>query len=608
MKERGDFTADRRLIWLSALAIPTGVICAFVALVLQRLIAFFTNVFYYQEFTVPTDLISPVEAVVGHLGLWSIVIPVIGGLIIGFMARYGSDRIRGHGIPEAMEAILIGQSRMQPKVAILKPLSSAVSIGSGGPFGAEGPIIMTGGAFGSIFAQVFHMSAAERKTLLVAGASGGMAATFGTPVAAVLLAVELLLFELKPRSLVPVALASAVAAVVRGLLANNEFLSIGKDPLFVAIPPHASLGIDGLLAAALVGLLAGVMSLLLTVAVYAAEDAFQHLPIHWMWWPAIGGLAVGIGGYFEPHALGVGYDIIDRLLQGNYVTQALIGLMIVKCLIWAIALGSGTSGGVLAPLLIMGGCLGALESGFLPGGDKGLWPLISMAAVMGGTMRSPLTGTLFALELTHDINLLLPLLIASVISHAFTVLVMKRSILTEKVARRGYHVSREYSVDPLEILSIGEVMTTEVTTIPAAMPVKELLGKYFFGSGHPRHQGFPVVDAAGNLLGVVTRSNLLEHWVSAMLQQGQGNELVPSIITYDLLDREPIVAYPWEACRTAAERMAQAGVGRLPVVSPDNPKKLVGLVTRSDLLKGRARYVEEEAKRERFLGGWTAAQ
>jgi CBS domain-containing protein len=278
--------------------------------------------------------------------------------------------------------------------------------------------------------------------------------------------------------------------------------------------------------------------------------------------------------------------------------------MLVKCLIWAIAPGSGTSGGVLAPLLIMGGSLGALESTFLPVGDAHLWALVSMAAVMGGTMRSPLTGTVFALELTHDINLLLPLLMAAVISHAFTVLVMKRSILTEKVARRGYHVSREYSVDPLEILSVGEVMTTNVITVPASLPVKELLSKYFFGSGHPRHQGFPVVDAAGDLLGMVTRSNLLEHWVSSMLQpakDGSPAEVHP-IITYDLLDRQPITAYPWESCRTAAERMAQAGVGRLPVVSPDNPDKLVGLITRSDLLKGRARYVEEEAKRERFIG------
>jgi H+/Cl- antiporter ClcA len=606
--ERGDFTADRRLIWLSALAIPIGVICAFVALVLQRLIGFFTNVFYYGDFTFPLELVSPVQGV-ANLGWWSILIPVAGGLIIGLMAYYGSERIRGHGIPEAMEAILIGQSRMQPKVAVLKPLSSAVSIGSGGPFGAEGPIIMTGGAFGSIFAQIFHMSSAERKTLLVAGAAGGMAATFGTPVAAVLLAVELLLFELKPRSLVPVALASAVAALVRGQLAGYEYFSIGMDPLF-RINPHPFLGMDGLLAAGLVGLLAGVMSLLLTLAVYAAEDAFHYLPIHWMWWPAIGGLAVGIGGFLEPQALGVGYEIIERLLQGQLLAGALIGLMIVKCLIWAIALGSGTSGGVLAPLLIMGGCLGALEATFLPDGGPGLWPLISMAAVMGGTMRSPLTGTLFALELTHDMNLLLPLLIAAVVSHAFTVLVMKRSILTEKVARRGYHVSREYSVDPLEILSIGEVMTTQVVAIPASTPVKDLLGKYFFGSGRPRHQGFPVVDTAGNLLGVITRSNLLEHWIADVLQRQKDAEVdeINPIIAYDLLDRESITAYPWESCRTAAERMAQAGVGRLPVVSPEDPRKMVGLVTRSDLLKGRARYVEEEARRERFIGGRTPAE
>jgi H+/Cl- antiporter ClcA len=604
MKERGDFTADRRLIWLSALAIPTGVICAFVALLLQRLIGFFTNLFYYGDLTIPLDLVSPADGVAA-LGLWSVLIPVVGGLIIGLMAYYGSERIRGHGIPEAMEAILIGQSRMQPKVAVLKPLSSAISIGSGGPFGAEGPIIMTGGAFGSIFAQIFHMTSAERKTLLVAGAAGGMSATFGTPVAAVLLAVELLLFELKPRSLVPVALASAVAALVRGLLSDYPYLSIGADPLF-AMPHHRLLGMEGLLAAGLVGLLAGVLSLLLTLAVYTAEDAFHRLPIHWMWWPALGGLAVGIGGYFEPQALGVGYDIIKQLLQeGHLLAGAVVGLMIVKCLIWAIALGSGTSGGVLAPLLIMGGCLGALEANFLPDGGPGLWPLVSMAAVMGGTMRSPLTGTLFALELTHDINLLLPLLIASVVSHAFTVLVMKRSILTEKVARRGYHVSREYSVDPLEILSIGEVMTTQLVTIPASTPVREILGKYFFTSGKPRHQGFPVVDSAGSLLGMITRSNLLEHWVAAMLQQSKDGDLgeVEPIIAYDLVEREPITAYPWESCRTAAERMAQAGVGRLPVVSPDDPKQLMGLVTRSDLLKGRARYVEEEAKRERFIGG-----
>src|SRR5262249_34139626 len=281
MKERGDFTANRRLIWLSILALPVGIMCAIVAMVLQRLIGFFTNVFYYQSLAIPTSLVSPAH---NTLGWWAVLVPVVGGLIIGLMARYGSDRIRGHGIPEAMEAILIGQSRMQPKVAVLKPLSSAISIGSGGPFGAEGPIIMTGGAFGSIFAQVFHMSSAERKTLLVAGAAGGMAATFGTPVAARLLALGVLLFELKTPSLVPAAPASAAAAVVRVLLSTHPWLSLGRDPLF-AMTMHPFFGAAGMISTIGVGLGAGCLSLLLTVAVYAAEDVFQRLPIHWMWWP-----------------------------------------------------------------------------------------------------------------------------------------------------------------------------------------------------------------------------------------------------------------------------------------------------------------------------------
>lgn len=419
-----------------------------------------------------------------------------------------------------------------------------------------------------------------------------------------LLAVELLLFELKPRSLIPVALAAAVAALVRTLLRDtrNPLLSLGPDPLFAMIPPHGQFGLNTLLSCVVVGLLGGLMSLLLTGAVYAAEDGFFHLPVHWMWWPAIGGLVIGIGGYFQPHALGVGYDNIEQLIQGGYPNQ-LVWLMIVKSLIWAIALGSGTSGGVLAPLLIMGGALGALESHFLPGGDNRLWPLVSMAAVMGGTMRSPLTASLFALELTYDMNALLPLLTASIIAHMFTVLVMKRSILTEKVARRGFHVSREYTVDPLERLCVSEVMTTKVVTVSAALSVKELLDGYFLSHRSPRHQAYPVLDEKGDLVGVVTRANLLEDWVAASIR-GDGAMVIEKypIITYDLLSREPITVYPWESCRTAAERMAEAGVGRLPVVSPTDPNKVIGMVTRSDLLKPRARHVAEEIRRERFLG------
>jgi chloride channel protein, CIC family len=590
--EGADFTADRRLVWLSLLGIPVGLLCAVLALALLRLIGLFTNLFYYQRLAFPADVLSPAAS---PLGPWMIAVPVVGGLIIGLMARYGSDRIRGHGIPEALEAILIGRSRMSPRVAVLKPLSSAISIGSGGPFGAEGPIIMTGGACGSLIAQAFHITAAERKTLLVAGAGGGMSATFGTPVAAALLAVELLLFEWKPRSFVPVALASAVAAMVR------PFLGLGAVPLF-SVPIHATPpGLAVLLGSVAVGVLAGGTSMALTTAVYTMEDLFNRLPIHWMWWPAIGGIAVGLGGWLEPRALGVGYDLIAELLRGDYALRMLIVLLVVKAVIWAVALGSGTSGGVLAPLLIIGGAIGGLESSFLPGGDPALWPLLSMAAVMGGTMRSPFTGIVFALELTYDVRLLLPLLIAVVVAHALTVLFLKRSILTEKVARRGHHISREYSLDPLERLAAEQIMTPDPITVAAALPIRTLVRDYFLGTGAHRHQGYPVVGADDELVGIVTKSDLLQEWLGPVLQGDDSPLETGPVITYDVAQRSPITILPRESCRTAAERMAAANVGRLLVVSREDPKRLLGLITRSDLLKARARALEEESARERFI-------
>jgi H+/Cl- antiporter ClcA/predicted transcriptional regulator len=493
---------------------------------------------------------------------------------------------------------------MSPKVAALKPLSSAISIGSGGPFGAEGPIIMTGGATGSIIAQAFHLTAAERKTLLVAGAAGGMSATFATPVAAVLLAVELLLFEWKPRSLIPVALASATAALVRRFL-------LGNGPLF-PVTLHDPLSASVWLTAAGLGVLLGVLAMLLTAAVYAMEDGFHRFRFHWMWWPAIGGLVVGIGGYFEPHALGVGYDLIRGMLQGNIagvlgdpanLTRAVLALVLVKALIWSVALGSGTSGGVLAPLLIMGGGMGAVLSPWLHGSDPALWSLVCVAGVLGGTMRSPLTGTVFALELTHDINALPALLIASVVAYCFTVLVMKRSILTEKIARRGYHVSREYSVDPLELITLESVMTKNVVTVPASLPVAELLRNYFFADGHGLHQAYPVVDASGRCVGVLSRSNLLEGWIADALTTGSASVMsrIEPIIAFDLARGEPVTAYPWESCRVAAERMVEKGVGRLPIIATDGSERVIGIVTRADLLTARAKTVEEEMQRERLL-------
>src|SRR5579883_772721 len=386
-----DFRTDKRVLILSALALPIGAISALVAKALLWLISVITNLAFFHRFSA-----APALPQDHHLGYWVVIVPVLGALIIGLMARYGSEKIRGHGIPEALEAILLGRSLVQPTVAILKPISSAISIGTGGPFGAEGPIIMTGGAFGSIFAQLFHLSSAERKTLLVAGAAGGMAAVFVTPVAAVLLAVELLLFEWKPRSFIPVVVASVTAAALRVPL-------LGAGPIF-PVNAHSALGPQVILMAAGVGLLVGLGSCLLTILVYACEDLFGHMPIHWMWWPALGAVVVGLGGAWDPRVLGVGYETIRELLRGELLGTALISLLLLKALVWSVALGSGTSGGVLAPLLIMGGALGALVGQFVHWGDPGLWAMVGMASMMAGTMRSPLTGLVFALELTHDLE------------------------------------------------------------------------------------------------------------------------------------------------------------------------------------------------------------
>ena len=576
----GDFTITPRVLWISALAVPIGLVASVVALALLRLIGLFTNLFFFGRWS--TALVSPAG---NHLGLWVILVPVAGALIIGLMARYGSDRIRGHGIPEAIEAILINGSKVEPKVAFLKPLASAISIGSGGPFGAEGPIILTGGAFGSMIAQFFHLASVERKALLVAGAAAGMSATFASPVAAVLLAVELLLFEWKPRSLIPVALASVTAGAARRYI-------LGMGPLF-PVPPHpAFIGPQGLMGCVVCGLLAGLLSALLTGAVYAAEDAFAHLRLHWMWWPAIGGLAIGLGGLVFPQALGVGYETIGALLQGEVPRNLILGILLVKSAIWAISLGSGTSGGVLAPLLLMGGALGGAEAAFLPHEGAGFWPLVSMGAILGGTMRSPFTGVIFALELTHDVNMLLPLLLAVTIAHGFTVLVLRRSILTEKVSRRGYHLSREYAVDPLEVLFVREVMRTNIVALDSAELAGEAAGHLNAAHRRRGQHLYPVVSKDGRLEGVITRTRL-QH------AQSDGREGATAL--GELAHREPVVANPLEPLRVVVHRMAETGLTRFPVVDPESGGKLVGMVSLTDLLRARTRSIEEERRRERVL-------
>src|SRR5579862_136586 len=448
---------------LSAFALCIGTGAAGLAVILLRAIAFMTNLFYYNRLSFA--MVGPAGSPDGR---WMMVLaPIVGGVIVGFMAYYGSEKIRGHGIPEAIEAILLQGARVPPKLALLKPLSAAIAIGSGGPFGAEGPIIMTGGAFGSLVAQWLKLSDAERTTLLVAGAAAGMSATFATPIAAILLAVELLLFEMRPRSLVPVAVASVIAGALR-------IWWLGPGPLFPVYLPSGINLEKSLFVAAPLGALVGLAAAGLSRLMYGLEDAFEHFGsrfrVHWMWWPAIGGIGVGIGGYFFPRGLGVGYDNIAELLRGNAPLYLLLGLLIAKSLMWAFSLSSGTSGGVLAPLLMIGAALGETVArlAHMPAETQALWALMGMGGMLAGALGVPLTAILFSLELTHALPALLPLALACTASYLVTSFFFKHTTPTEKLSRRGYHLSREYGVDPLELVTAAEVMTELAEDSPEA--------------------------------------------------------------------------------------------------------------------------------------------
>ncbi|HVX70806.1 MAG TPA: chloride channel protein [Mycobacteriales bacterium] len=497
----GDFSATPRLLLIAGLALPVGAVSACLSWGLLRLIGLITNAVFYHRLATP--LVAPDSH--HHNPALILLAPVAGGLVIGLMARYGSERIRGHGMPETIEAILIGGSRVQPRVAVLKPISSAVAIGTGGPFGAEGPIIATGGAVGSLFAQLLHLTADERKTLLVAGAVAGMAATFNTPLAAVLLAVELLLFEWRPRSYVPVAAAVAVATALRRPLLGSGLLFPVSAPLHITAPTYLLCVVSGIGSAAL--------AVIATVLVYASEDGFRKLPIHWMWWPAIGGLIIGIGGLLVPQTLGVGYNVIDAELTGSIGLGLVGGILVVKTLIWSLSLGSGTSGGVLAPMFMIGGALGTLEAHIFPHVGAGFWPLVALAGVLGGVMRSPFTGVVFAIELTGRFDAVLPLMIGASVAFGVSVLVLKRSVLTEKIARRGYHLSREYDVDPLEMAFVADVMRADLSDLATAPTV--------FVDDTLRHTAYVMAEAHQTRCAVVTR--------------GEDAEIVGSIELVDLL-------------------------------------------------------------------------
>ncbi|HEX4062479.1 MAG TPA: chloride channel protein [Streptosporangiaceae bacterium] len=611
----GDFTSGFGEVWpVLALAVPVGAVAAGVALALLDLIGLVTHLAY--DGNVGVGLVQPT---LSHYGAFTVVIPIVGGLVIGAMALWGSERIRGHGIPEAMETILVGGSKIEPKLAVLKPVSSAISIGTGGPFGAEGPIILTGGAFGSLIAQFFRLAAIQRRTLLVAGACGGMAAVFGTPVAATLFGVELLVFEWKPRTMVPVAVSAATAMVIRNVMAAHGL--IRSAPLF-PVPPHGAFSTVSVLSAVVVGLACGLLAWVMTGTCYGAEDLFARLPVHWAWWPAIGGLVIGLGGLIDPKVLGVGYAVIGAELGGRIAIGGLVLLLIVKLVIWSVGLGSGTSGGILAPLLIMGAALGGIMAPVLPGGTPATWALLGMAGALAGVTRSPFTAIVFAFELTHDTGSLLPLLVTCAMAHFVSVMVLKRSILTEKVARRGFHVLREYQVEPLEALFVREAMQSDILTLPPTEPLPGLADRLASDLDARRQRLYPVIGDGGTLLGIITPADLAVHATAAPVgpppPTGDGRaardaraardglatrdgRATPASRAIDIARTGVITAYPDETTRTAADRMATHSLGALPVITRSDPPELVGILTEFDLLKARQRQLTEERHRERIL-------
>lgn len=572
---------DRRVLMITALAIVVAGVASVIARLLGASIAFITQLAFYGRISLQT--VSPV----GHdLGLAVIGVPVVGALIIGVMARYGSSAIRGHGIPEAMEQVLFNQSRIPARVLLLKPLSAVISIGTGGPFGAEGPIIATGSALGSLFGQFTPISAEERKTLLAAGAAAGMAATFGSPVAAVLLAIELLLFEYRVRSLVPVCLASVTATGVRIAFA-------GSGPAFsvatLSEPPPRALA-----AYVLIGALCGVAAVLVTKAVYAMEDAFERLPLHWMWWPALGALAVGVIGVVEPRTLGVGYDNIENIVSGHVAGSALLALCTWKFCSWVVALGSGTSGGTLAPLFTIGGGLGGLLATWIAklapglGVDARLGALVGMAALFAGASRAVLASVVFAFETTQQSLGLLPLLGGCGAAYLISCTLMKHSIMTEKIARRGLRVPCEYAADYLEQVQVRDVALRDVVCLRDEQRLADVRAWIASGVVGSDHHAFVVLDATEHVKGVVTRRDLFR-------ALHDPRQRAAELLIADLLHRPAVNVLPTASLREASDLMVMQSVGRLPVVDGDT---LIGLVTRSDLVDVHRRRLAGESPLE----------
>ncbi len=568
---KSNFLLKKRLFRISCLSILVATAISLIAKLLVWLINMVTNLSFYGSFSATFH--SPSG---NHLGLWVIIIPAIGGIIVGLMALYGSAAIRGHGIPEAMEQILTNQSRIKPSITFLKPISSAIAIGTGGPFGAEGPIIATGGALGSTIGQLFKITSNERKVLLAAGATAGMAAIFGTPIAAVFLAIELLLFEFSPKAILPVAL-----ACITGAAGHHVLFDAG--PVFpmpnLTTPSNIALAIYSF-----IGLITGFVSLGLTKIVYIIEDAFEKLPIHWMWWPAIGGLAVGVIGYFAPHTLGVGYDNIINVLSGALTLVMVIRLCFFKFLSWAIALGSGTSGGTLAPLLTIGGAGGAILGTVIislfphSGITIPMAALVGMSAMFAGASRAYLTSITFALEATMQSHALLPLLGACTASYIVSFFLMENTIMTEKIARRGVFTPDSFEADLLGKLTVAQVVSDDGLVLSSENTVKEV--RDWLKVNNDQANYFVMVNTEGACIGTINRTDIFRHGLD------------PVSLLGDIVKDGHVYVRSTDSLRTAVELLAKQTAEVLPVIAAGSDK-VIGVLSYRDILSTYKEQIEE---------------
>jgi CIC family chloride channel protein len=581
--------AGFRLGFISVLAAAVGMIAGVVAFLLYNLIGLFTNLAFYHVWSF--HFRSPAE---NHLGPWVIAIPVVGGILVGFMAKYGSPKIKGHGIPEAMEAVLTSKSRIEAKVAILKPISAAIAIGTGGPFGAEGPIIQTGGAFGSVIGQIVSTTASERKVLLACGAGAGMAATFNTPIAGVILAIELLLFEFRSRSFIPLVIATTLATSVRQML-------LGNAAMFKVLP--MDFGIPRALPYYLVlGIVCGAIAIGFTKALYFVEDHFDRLPISELWHPAIGALALGIIGFFVPRVLGVGYDTLGDILNNNLALKLLVLVALCKSLALLLSLGSGTSGGLLAPMFMSSAAAGGVfamgVNYLIPSAhlSPGACALVAMAAVFGSASRATFAFIVFAFEIVRDFNSVLPLMLVSVIATAIAMRYLPNSIMTEKLARRGLDIHQDYEANALKQLKVAEVMARDIVTVEPEESVRATADRFATGDlRNSRHHALPIVDSAGQLQGLVTQGDLLR-----AIQADPAGEM-PVI---EAGTRSLIVAHPDERVFDAVTKMLEHNIGRLPVVDRTAPQKLVGYINRANVMGSWRGHLHEEFVREH---GWLSS-